>query len=69
MTIRIIVQTTDRTAAANVGGPVDILVKTFDIEAPELEAFLHAPIKDNWAYVHRQIVGAEVLSEEQPNDR
>lgn len=55
--IRIIVQHADRAAAANVGGPVDLSIKTFVIDAPELEAYLKACQLN--AFTHRQIIGWE----------
>ena len=61
MTLRVVVQDADRAAAANVGGPVDTSLKTFDIESPELEQYLQQPIKDKWNYVHRQVIGVEVI--------
>lgn len=58
MAIRIIVTTTDAGAAAHVGGPVHITHKTFDIEAPELEAFM---AEQKRSFEYRCITGVEVL--------
>ena len=58
--IRVIVRSADRGAAANVGGPVDVEYRTFDIEVPELESFLHQPKKENWTYTFREVIGVEV---------
>lgn len=57
--IRLIVRAKDAGAAAHVGGPVDIDYRTFDVEAPALEAFLRGA--DPTAYTHRHVVGVEVL--------
>jgi hypothetical protein len=58
--IRIIVQQTDATAAAHVGGPPATEYLTFDVEAPELVAHM----RTKWTELgHRSIVGVEILSE------
>lgn len=57
--IRVIVAITDAQRAAHVGGPVEVSYKTFDIAAPELEAYMSNP-KPNTFY-ERTIVGVEVL--------
>jgi hypothetical protein len=62
--IRIVVQTDDASMAANVGGSVHTAIRTFDIDAPEIEAFLRA---DLGAYTHRQIMGVEVLPAAPPD--
>lgn len=54
--IRLTVQTDDANMAANCGGHVLTTLRTFVIDAPELEAFL----KDQGGYIHRQIIGYEV---------
>ncbi len=59
--IRIIVRETDVGAAANVGAPVAITWKTFDVDAPEVEAHLRETVKENMAYVGREVVGVEVV--------
>lgn len=63
MAIRIIVTTTDAGAAAHVGGPVHVTHKTFDIEAPEVEAFMAEQMH---SYQYRCIAGVEVI---QPKDQ
>jgi hypothetical protein len=64
VTLRIILQGVNYGAAANVGGPVFTEFKTFDIEAPEIEAWLSETIP----YGHRQVAGAEVVAAlTQPN--
>lgn len=60
--IRIVVQVTDAGMAAHIGGPVQTWCKTFDVEVPELEAFL---AKDpNNTYREKSVVGIEVLDAE-----
>jgi hypothetical protein len=44
--------------AANVGGAVRTELKTFDIEAAELEAYLRYDVGQ---YVQRQVIGVEVV--------
>ena len=56
--IRIIVSEADARMAANVGGPVKVTYKTFDISAPVIEAWLKASTE---TYIERQFVGLEVL--------
>ena len=55
--IRIIVQESCFAMAANVGGPVQVKCKTFDVDFPELEAFLTSEQK----YAERQVLGVEVV--------
>lgn len=52
--IKIIVQTDDAGMAVNVGGNVLTTFKVFELDAPELEAFLR---EDIGQYAHRQIIG------------
>lgn len=59
MAVRIIVATTDARCAANVGGPVHVSYTTFDVSAPDLEAFM----AQKWECVERSIVGVEVIPE------
>lgn len=61
MAIRIIVTTTDAGAAANVGGPVHVTHKTFDVQAPEVEAFMAEEMR---SFQYRCIVGVEVIPQE-----
>ena len=56
--IRITVTTDDASMAANVGGNVLTTHKSFDIEAPELEAFLRNGTDE---YVHRQPTAWEIV--------
>ena len=58
MSIRITVETCDAGMAANVGGSVHRTVRSFDIDAAALEAFLAEPLHSP---SHRQVVGVEVL--------
>jgi hypothetical protein len=68
--VRIIVQTSDAGMAANVGGNVETDVKSFDIEAPALEAYLRqyarSKVRGEATYWHRSVIGAEVLPPEAP---
>lgn len=60
--IRIIVRTDDGGFACNIGGPgtpAHTTYKTFDIEAPELEAFMRESFHPS-ACIMRQIVGASL---------
>ena len=57
--LRVIVTTNDHALAANVGGPVEITHRTFDVLAPsELVSFLEAAKNDQ--YSARWISGVEV---------
>lgn len=65
--IRIIVATTDACRAAHVGGPVEVSYRTFDIDAPKLEAFMaerHTWKKDGMT--DRTVVGVELLEDHLP---
>ena len=55
--IRVIVQTDNAGMAANVGGNVHTSLRSFDVDMPELEAFLR---EDQGTYGHRQVIGVEV---------
>lgn len=59
--IRLIARSADRGAAANVGGPVDTEYKTFDVDLPEVEAWL---LKNSGKYLWSEIVGAEIIKKE-----
>ena len=61
MSITIIVRTDAASMAAHVGGAVETTLRTFTIEAPELEAFLREPKDKNWEYTIRQVIGIEEL--------
>lgn len=56
--IRVIVRTDEASMAANVGGAVNTTWRTFDIEAPELEAYLRENVG---TYGQRQCRGVELL--------
>lgn len=58
MTLRVIVRTDDAGMAANVGGAVHTEFKTFDIEAPAIEAFL---TKKLGSLSQRQVVGVHLV--------
>lgn len=56
--IRFIVQTDDASMAANVGGNVHTSHRTFDVDLPELEAFLR---ETGNPYRERRLIGCELL--------
>lgn len=58
MALRVIITTSDATAAAHVGGPVNVTHKTFDIEAPEVEAFMRESMSE---FCNRVLVGVEII--------
>jgi hypothetical protein len=64
--IRIIVQTDDAQMAANVGGHVHTEHRTFDVDLPELEAFLREPHDQKWTYAHRQVIGVQLCAPAAP---
>jgi hypothetical protein len=53
--IRVICRETDINDAAHVGGPVHVTYRTFDVELPEVEAFLREATE--WQI--RDVVGVE----------
>lgn len=57
--IRIIAQRDDAGMAASVGGNVLTSFKTFDVEVPEIEAWL---CYEPNGYSHAQVIGIEVIS-------
>ena len=57
MSLRIICREVDDGAAANIGGPVHTTMKTFLIEAPEVEAYL-AFVQN---YSHREVIGVGLV--------
>ncbi len=67
MALRIVVRVADRGAAVNVGGPVDTWLKSFMVEARELESYLRANVNDGSAraYNHAEIIGFEFVPQEQ----
>ena len=56
--LRVIVRTDNAGMAANVGGSVEVIYKTFDVDLPELEKYLG---ESQGTYGHRQVVGVELL--------
>jgi len=58
--LRIIVRTDNADMAANVGGAVLSEFKTFEVSAPEIEAFLRQRMS---GLSHRQVVGVEVTDD------
>jgi hypothetical protein len=61
--LRIICRTDDAGMAANVGGSVCTEHRTFDVELPELEAWLREP---QGTYGHRQVTGVELVGSLEP---
>jgi len=63
--LRVVVETCDASMYLNTGkGNVDRSLKTFDIEAPQLEAFLRMfsdLTVEAQRYWHRRVIGIEVL--------
>ena len=59
--LRIICVQSDCAAAANVGGPVEVSHKTFDIECDAAEEWLKEVRQAS--YVNRSVAGVEVLPE------
>lgn len=66
--IRLIVRRTDVAAAVNVGGPVDVLYKTFDIYHPTMEEYLSKASDGKSNYLTSLVVGAEVVKDYVIND-
>lgn len=62
--IRLVVRTDDANQAAHVGGAVQVTYKTFDVELPEVEAFIDEVREKKWQFTSRQIVGFEMLEKE-----
>lgn len=60
--IRLIVREDNCGMAANVGGDVHTTYKTFDVDLPDLEAYLR--VKETWT--ERRLIGVELP--EPPND-
>jgi hypothetical protein len=56
--LRIVVRESNCGAACNVGGPVDVTWKTFDVDLPELEAYLSEAVR----FQTREVVGVECPS-------
>ena len=59
MALRVIVRTESADKAAHVGGSVDVDWRTFDIEAPEIEAYLAEKLP---SLTYRQVVGIEPIA-------
>ncbi len=56
--LRIIMVEADASMAANVGGPVQVKYRTFEVELPELENLLRD--KSN-VYLQRSVCGVELI--------
>lgn len=63
--IRLICRNIDVGAAANVGGPVNVSHKTFDIRNTEVEAWLKEA--QGQMYQTREVSGAELLPDNDPS--
>ncbi len=59
--IRVICRDVNIGAAANVGGPVDIEHRTFDVELTAIETWLKEPSVMNDHYRTREVIGFELL--------
>lgn len=59
--LRIVVKEVDGSHAAHVGGPNVETVKTFDIDEPELEAYLRKKDGNGNTFLWRNVVGVEIL--------
>jgi hypothetical protein len=55
--IRLILRDTDTGAAAHIGGPVDTIWRTVDVDLPEVEAWL----RETFEWHSREVVGVELL--------
>jgi len=59
--LRIIIRETDCSGAANVGGPVHQNIKSFDVDLPEVEAYLlEYKGKGRIEYLTREVIGVEI---------
>jgi hypothetical protein len=58
--IRIVCHEADAEMAGNVGGPVQQSYKTFDVDLPNVEAWLESV---SGIYKRRQVVGIEILAD------
>ena len=58
--IRILAKDDDATMAANIGGSVLSTYRTFDVDLPEVEAWLIS--RQGNAYAQAQIIGWELLA-------
>lgn len=59
MTLRIIVRTDDAWMPVQIGGTVQTIIKTFDIEAPVVEGYLREVLGQS--YTQRQVIGVEII--------
>ena len=62
--IRIICFENDCSDAANVGGPNKLSMKTFDVDIPEVEAWMEEAFSQGWKYVTRGFSGIEIIRKE-----
>jgi hypothetical protein len=59
--LRIIVRESDIGAAANVGGPVNLQYRTFDIDAHEVIDYLEFNGVDDHRYQSREVLGSHIV--------
>lgn len=59
--LRLIVRESDVGDAANVGGPVLVRYKTFDVQLPQIEELLRLSPGQGWA--RYELIGAEILEQ------
>lgn len=59
--IRVIVRTTDVSEVIHAGGYVHVTNKTFDVDLPELEAFLRRDEGVKSSYATSEVIGIELL--------
>lgn len=59
MTLRIIVKTDSANMAANIGGGIQTISRTFEVEVPEVEKYLRHRESE---YEFRQVIGVEVVN-------
>lgn len=60
--LRIITREQDSNDAAHIGGETEITYRTFDAEAPEVEAWLR---QKDLGYVSRTVIGIELVEGKQ----
>lgn len=61
--LRIICRSVDEGGAVNVGSPVDVTYKTFDCNLPDVEAYIMEHAGEQQWYLHRSVIGVEVVEE------
>ncbi len=64
--IRIVCQSSDPGMAINIGGPIHLDMKTFDVDLPEVEAWFAGKIG---TYESRDFIGIEILPKTEDQKR